>query len=84
VWHDSPHGRWDVAWRLDGGDLSLDVTVPCNATADVILPAEPGAIRYDEGAVSPPEGATAGVCPEGTSVRVSSGRFRFRAAVGNG
>ncbi|MDP9234062.1 MAG: glycoside hydrolase family 78 protein [Actinomycetota bacterium] len=83
LWHDSPHGRWEVAWQLDGEDLSLEVTVPCNATADVVLPAEPGAIRYDEGAASPPQGATAEGCPEGTSVRVCSGRFRFHAAVGS-
>ncbi|HEX3327113.1 MAG TPA: alpha-L-rhamnosidase C-terminal domain-containing protein, partial [Actinomycetota bacterium] len=83
VWHDSPHGRWEVAWQLDGGDLSLDVTVPCNATADVVLPAEPAAISYDEGVASPPQGATATGCPEGTSVRVCSGRFQFRTAVGS-
>jgi alpha-L-rhamnosidase len=82
VWHDSPHGHWEVAWRLDGGDLSLDVTVPCNATADVVLPAKPGAIRYDDGAASPPTGATATWCSEGTSVRICSGRFRFRAPSG--
>jgi alpha-L-rhamnosidase len=37
--HDSPYGRIESAWRLDGGGtLELDVTVPPGTTAEVALP----------------------------------------------
>jgi alpha-L-rhamnosidase len=36
--HDSPHGRIEVAWKLDGDVGSLEVTVPEGTTAEVVLP----------------------------------------------
>ena len=36
--HDSPHGRIEVAWRLDGDDGSIDVTVPPGTEAELALP----------------------------------------------
>ncbi|MGN6871479.1 MAG: family 78 glycoside hydrolase catalytic domain [Solirubrobacteraceae bacterium] len=36
--HDSPYGPIESAWRIDGGTLELDVTVPPGTTADVVLP----------------------------------------------
>jgi alpha-L-rhamnosidase len=36
--HDSPHGRISVAWQLDGGAFTLDVTVPPGCAATVVLP----------------------------------------------
>lgn len=36
--HDSPHGRIEVAWRLDGPAFQLDVTVPEGTTAEIVLP----------------------------------------------
>jgi alpha-L-rhamnosidase len=36
--HDSPYGRIASAWRIDGGRLTLDVTVPPGTTAEVVLP----------------------------------------------
>lgn len=36
--HDSPYGPIESAWRIDGGTLQLDVTVPPGTAADVILP----------------------------------------------
>lgn len=35
---ESPHGRIESSWRLDGGTFTLDVTVPGGATAVVTLP----------------------------------------------
>jgi alpha-L-rhamnosidase len=35
--HDSPYGRIESAWRIDGGRLTLDVTVPPGTTAEVVL-----------------------------------------------
>ena len=37
--HASPRGRVSVAWRQEGGALSLDVEIPPNATGEVWVPA---------------------------------------------
>lgn len=48
VVHDSPYGRIETAWRLEGARFELVVTAPPGTTADVVLPdgrqhtAEPG------------------------------------------
>ena len=37
--HETPYGRAEVAWTLDGGtSFAVDVTVPPNTTAEVVLP----------------------------------------------
>jgi alpha-L-rhamnosidase len=36
--HDSPHGRIEVAWRLDGDTGTVDVTVPEGTAAELDLP----------------------------------------------
>ena len=36
--HDSPHGRIEVGWRLDGATYSVEVTVPPGCAAEVVLP----------------------------------------------
>ena len=36
--HDSPYGRIESAWRLDGPSLQLTVTVPPGTVAEVLLP----------------------------------------------
>jgi len=36
--HDSPYGRIESAWRLDGGTFELWLTVPPGTTAEVALP----------------------------------------------
>ncbi|OXM60977.1 family 78 glycoside hydrolase catalytic domain [Amycolatopsis vastitatis] len=36
--HESPYGRIESAWSLEGGELHLRVTVPPGTTATVILP----------------------------------------------
>ena len=36
--HDSPYGRIESAWRLDGGELELSLAVPPGTTAEVALP----------------------------------------------
>jgi alpha-L-rhamnosidase len=39
--HDGPYGPIESAWRIDGGTLQLDITVPPGTAADVILPGRP-------------------------------------------
>jgi alpha-L-rhamnosidase len=35
---DSPHGRIESSWEIDGGTFRLSVAVPSGTTADVVLP----------------------------------------------
>lgn len=80
LWHDSPRGRWEVDWMLADGELSVDVLVPPNAIAEVVLPtADPSEVRYDDRTTEAPERSTVQQGPDGTEVRVGSGRYRFWA-----
>ena len=36
--HDSPHGRIEVAWRIEDGRGAVDVTVPAGTEAELVLP----------------------------------------------
>ena len=36
--HETPYGRAEVSWTLDGSSFALEVTVPPNTTAEVSLP----------------------------------------------
>ncbi|WP_034271409.1 family 78 glycoside hydrolase catalytic domain [Haloechinothrix halophila] len=36
--HDSPYGRIEVSWRIDGAELDVRVTVPAGTSAEVVLP----------------------------------------------
>ena len=36
--HDSPYGRIESSWRIDGDQVALTVTVPPGTTAEVVLP----------------------------------------------
>jgi alpha-L-rhamnosidase len=36
--HDSPYGRIESSWRIDGQEFALTVTVPPGTTAEVALP----------------------------------------------
>ena len=47
--YDSPYGRIESAWELDGNTLNYTATVPANTTATLYLPA-PSAAAVREGA----------------------------------
>jgi len=36
--HDSPYGRIESSWRIDGEELELTATVPPGTTAEIVLP----------------------------------------------
>ncbi len=38
--HDSPYGRIESSWRVDGETFELDVTVPPGTTAEIVMPNE--------------------------------------------
>jgi alpha-L-rhamnosidase len=37
-WYESPNGRIESSWSLEGEMGTLDVTIPVNATATVVIP----------------------------------------------
>lgn len=78
VWHASPHGRWEVEWKLDGDELTLDATVPANATAEIVLPAQRAEVRSPDYAWPPPEAKVVERAGS-THVLAGSGTYRFRA-----
>jgi alpha-L-rhamnosidase len=70
----SPYGYTEIAWRLEGEELHVDVTVPANTTATVTLPAGYRVTERDEavsvtGTLSQSEGL----------LEIGSGRYRFKA-----
>ena len=76
---DSPHGRVAVSWnRQDSGIIALDVTVPGNSTADIVLPT--GAAENVTESGVPLAGAL-GIrdikAGAKTTVRTGSGRYSF-------
>lgn len=36
--HDSPYGRIESNWRIENGKFSMEVSIPANTTATVVLP----------------------------------------------
>jgi alpha-L-rhamnosidase len=47
--HDSPYGRIESAWTRDGDTFTLNLTVPPNSTATVLLPDQSDAILLQSG-----------------------------------
>lgn len=47
--YDSPRGRIAVAWKRNGESFHLDVTVPGNTTAEIVLPATDKSIVTEAG-----------------------------------
>ena len=80
--YDSLHGRIASDWRLEGGRLTLDVTVPPNTTAEVHVPA-PSADVVTEGGQPATQARGVKVLRQGGGVvvfEVGSGSYRFGAA----
>jgi alpha-L-rhamnosidase len=36
--HDSPYGRIESSWRIEGARFTLTTTVPPGTTAEIVLP----------------------------------------------
>ena len=67
--YDSPHGRIASNWKREGGKLTMEVTIPANTTATVLVPAK------DAG------GVTESAKPAGEAEGVKFLRFENNAAV---
>ena len=75
--YDSIRGRIAVDWRVDGGWLTLAVTIPANTTAAVCVPTTDAA-GVREGGI--PADQAEGVTPiGGARYEIASGRYVFTA-----
>jgi alpha-L-rhamnosidase len=77
---DSPYGDIVTAWRVDAGILELDVTIPVNTTAHVVIPSSDASTVTEGGkALAAIEGAGAVTHDgHGTHVTIGSGKYVFR------
>ena len=46
---DSPRGKISVSWRKEAGQFRMELTIPGNTTAAIILPVSPAAVITEEG-----------------------------------
>ena len=89
----SPHGLIRSAWRRTNGEFCLDVTIPANTTATVVVPvsdpkkatvSESGQVLLRDGqAAEPVPGVKCElVGPEGAVFEVGAGQYRFVSQAG--
>lgn len=45
----TPYGKYESAWAIDGDKLNIEITVPFNAKADIVLPAALGKTVLENG-----------------------------------
>ncbi|WP_269523622.1 family 78 glycoside hydrolase catalytic domain [Coraliomargarita parva] len=74
----SVYGWIESSWKRDGKHLSLDVTIPANTTARVLVPGLPGSIREGDVAAKSAEGVRyLEEVPGGVAYEVASGCYHF-------
>lgn len=78
-YYDSPRGRIAVAWKKTGNEFSLDLTVPGNTSATVVLPVAPDATVTESGKmIVEMEGIQViGKDNNGWKIRIGSGEYQF-------
>ncbi|TDE08137.1 family 78 glycoside hydrolase catalytic domain [Jiangella asiatica] len=80
AWHDTVRGRVDVRWSVADGAVTLDVDVPANVTAEVVIPG----LAATEGGVPVADAPGVSEVAEdgsGTHLVAGSGRYEFRATM---
>jgi len=77
--YESIRGPVASEWRIDGGTLILDVTIPANTAALVYVPSGAGSVLCEGGtAAAEAEGVESLRSEEGAAVfRIGSGTYRF-------
>ena len=80
--HRSPYGEIRVEWRRRDEAFELDLDVPVNSVAHLVLPtSRPESVRESGAVISDAPGVTFLRAGEsGAEYRVESGRYRFRCA----
>ena len=71
---DTVHGRYASGWKLQGSEVQVDVEVPFNGRARVILPDSRGARIAVNGQAAAPDGEADGCA----AFECGSGRWSFR------
>ena len=81
--HNSPYGKIDSQWKLDGDKLTLTVEIPPNTTAEINVPAKDEACITESGApVSKSNGITfRGMEGDYAVFETGSGRYVFTSMV---
>lgn len=79
VAYDSCRGEIRVHWRIEGGKLLMDVTVPANTTATVVLPAKDAGAVMESGAALSLANGISGIKNDavGVTCQATSGVYRF-------
>ena len=82
--YDSPRGRIAVAWKSADAIFQLDVTVPGNTDAQIVLPVPEDATITESGLPldEAPGIRIKGLTPAGMILEVGSGRYEFVANYG--
>ena len=82
VAYESPYGRIVSKWEREGGELTMDVTIPANTTATVYIPAKDAAGVTESGKpIAHVEGVKFLRMQRGAAVyAVGSGSYRFRSS----
>jgi len=77
--YDSIHGRIASAWQREAGKFVLEVTIPANTTARIVLPAATAERTSESGvALAPGNGIrSVAVAGQDLAVEVGAGRYRF-------
>ncbi|GDY11951.1 alpha-L-rhamnosidase [Planctomycetota bacterium] len=76
AWHDCPYGRIASRWQIDGGTLTLDITIPANTSAVVEVPTtNASSVRCDGAAITTRPGSEPGY----VALDVAAGRWRLTA-----
>lgn len=73
--YDSINGRIESNWTKKDGKVTLEVTIPGNTTADVVLPE--GATDVKESGTVPAEGKDGILSVEDGRIRIGSGHYTF-------
>jgi len=83
--YDSVYGAIDTDWKSEGDDLTLQVDVPVNTTADVVLPAaNQYAVTEGGKLLTDVEGVTDVAAADGSvTVTVGSGHYEFAVTTAN-
>lgn len=70
--YESMSGPIRSRWEREGDTLRLDVTIPANADAEVILPVGPGKAVYRGDSIAP-----AGMADGLARISIGSGEWKF-------
>ena len=75
---DSPRGRVAVSWKRENDAIVLDVTVPGNTTAEIVLPSgNPETVRESGVPLGETSGINDIIGAEKTTLVTDSGQYRF-------